>query len=129
MKRIANLHNILGIVITLCFIPKNGVASIIIQEPNADKCVSIEVTNSSSQYIASIKIHKINTKEISEEGEEFIKIWLDDLHTLEHIGEPALPILTQHIGLAQQTMPLARMATQFIMKLYFIQTEVQFQIG
>ena len=99
MNRIVGTRKILVIVIILCLIPNYGGASIIIQESNAKKCVSIEVTNSSSQYVAKTKIHKINTEELSEEGEKYTKLWFDDLHTLQNIGEPALPVLIQHIGL------------------------------
>ena len=86
--------------ITLCGIPSYAESSFIFHKADTNKCVSIDVIKSTcSQYKATIKINKINSEELLENGGKYIKLWFDELHTLQNIGEPALPIIVQHIGL------------------------------
>lgn len=100
MKRLSPKSVLFSMMITLCGIPSYAESSFIFHKADTNKCVSIDVIKSTcSQYKATIKINKINSEELLENGGKYIKLWFDELHTLQNIGEPALPIIVQHIGL------------------------------
>lgn len=50
-------------------------------------------------YVVKVKIHGIRSEKIVEEGIMYNKLSIDDNFTLSNVGEPALPIISQLIGI------------------------------
>ena len=65
-----------------------------------DKCVSLVVLQSdSTSYIVSIKVNSLNDSIIEYGGDVYHSLSLDDDACLNAVGEPALPVITQSVGL------------------------------
>lgn len=63
-------------------------------------CVSLEVIESNTtSYKIKVKINKLNDKIINKNGMELHQLSFDNDRTLQNIGEPALPVITQFIGI------------------------------
>lgn len=73
---------------------------ITVKEDGSDKCVTLEIVESTSaNYKAKIRIHKIKNTTKVVGSEEYQHLFFDEINALQNVGEPALPVIVQHIGL------------------------------
>ena len=71
-----------------------------IDKKPSELCTTIEIIESNEMfYKVKVKIHKIQDEIINVNGVTFHRLALDDDITLQEEGCPALPVITQHIGL------------------------------
>ena len=71
-----------------------------IDKENADRTVTVDIIESTPEvYKAKINIHKIKYSTIIVGSNTYKKLYFENNYTLQKVGEPALPLLIQHIGL------------------------------
>lgn len=103
MKKIVKIYLSLIIAYSNLWIQTFAQSPILIGDPRANKCVSVDILESSPAiYKAKIRINKLLSADINRCGNVYQEILFDDTETLQNIGEPALPVIIQHIGLPQE---------------------------
>ena len=71
-----------------------------IKDKLSSTCLSLEVIESNTtSYKIKVRINKLNDKIINKNGMELHQLSFDNDQTLQNIGEPALPVITQFIGM------------------------------
>lgn len=102
------MKHIIYSIITVCIVFALGIENIFasntktvpIGERSPKSCVSIDILESNEDnYVIKVKINAINSEHIEKNNTVFCRLSLDDSQTLLDIGKPALPIITQMIGL------------------------------
>lgn len=65
-----------------------------------NQCITSEVLHSDSHsYTVRIKMHFLRDDVVAVSGMEYHKLSIDGQSLLDNMGEPALPIITKHIGI------------------------------
>ena len=74
---------------------------IVLDNPGANgKCLTFEtVVSTPESYQVKIKIHSLEDFPIFRNGKPFHKIGFDDAIFIQKVGEPALPMILQHLGI------------------------------